>query len=252
MPLPPEVDQKISGRFEALRAEGEVLSADINRISTSNQSAFENWMGDRYSRVGPTPNSLPGIEESRFFNYRTKVLSLMELLRGNSRHISELMEEIRLMQSAAYIDQLVGILSGLKDDYDSGMLMSLSAQIEASVMSDYLEQAEQLLGANKSGQYGHVPAAVLTGAILEDSLRRLCDRQTPPLTSTKPNGEYKMLNALIDDLKKAGVFNELKAKQLRSWADIRNAAAHGQFDEFARSDVEQMLKGVQAFLADYM
>jgi hypothetical protein len=35
------------------------------------------------------------------------------------------------------------------------------------------------------------------------------------------------LNPLIDDLKKAGAFNELKAKQLRVWAAIRNkGSAH--------------------------
>ena len=61
-----------------------------------------------------------------------------------------------------------------------------------------------------------------------------------------------MLNALIDNLKNAGLYNELKAKQLRAWADIRNAAAHGKFGDFNRKDMEEMLKGVQNFLADYM
>lgn len=60
------------------------------------------------------------------------------------------------------------------------------------------------------------------------------------------------MNPLIDDLKKAGVFNELKAKQLRSWADVRNKAAHGEFDQFNRTDVEQMMIGVTNFLADHI
>jgi len=45
--------------------------------------------------------------------------------------------------------------------------------------------------------------------------------------------------------------NELKAKQLRAWADIRNAAAHGEFDKFKRADVEGMIRGVSDFLATY-
>jgi len=64
------------------------------------------------------------------------------------------------------------------------------------------------------------------------------------------NGDDKTMNTMIDDLKKAGVYNELKAKQLRSWADIRNSAAHGQFDQFKRMDVEQMLKGIKDFLGE--
>jgi hypothetical protein len=48
----------------------------------------------------------------------------------------------------------------------------------------------------------------------------------------KPDGDPKTSNPLIDDLKKAGVFNELKARQLRAWADIHNKAAHGEFGQF--------------------
>ena len=73
-----------------------------------------------------------------------------------------------------------------------------------------------------------------------------------PIALDNAKGEPKTLNPLIDDLKKANVFNELKAKQLRAWADVRNAAAHGEFAKFNRQDVEQMLVGVQNFLADYL
>jgi uncharacterized protein YutE (UPF0331/DUF86 family) len=65
-------------------------------------------------------------------------------------------------------------------------------------------------------------------------------------------GEPKTLSPLIDELKKAEVFNELKAKQLRSWADIRNAAAHGEFSAFGKSDVAQMISGINNFLAGYL
>jgi uncharacterized protein YutE (UPF0331/DUF86 family) len=61
-----------------------------------------------------------------------------------------------------------------------------------------------------------------------------------------------MMNRLIDELKRNGIFNELKAKQLRAWADIRNKAAHGDFEQFNRSDVKMMLSGVENFLADYL
>jgi uncharacterized protein YutE (UPF0331/DUF86 family) len=56
---------------------------------------------------------------------------------------------------------------------------------------------------------------------------------------------------LIDDLKKAGVYNENKAKQLRAWAGTRNHAAHGEFGEFTRTDVEQMVAGINTFLAEF-
>jgi uncharacterized protein YutE (UPF0331/DUF86 family) len=61
-----------------------------------------------------------------------------------------------------------------------------------------------------------------------------------------------MLNNLIDDLKKARVYNETKAKQLRAWADIRNRAGHGEFDQFDRKQVQAMITGVRDFLADFL
>jgi uncharacterized protein YutE (UPF0331/DUF86 family) len=87
---------------------------------------------------------------------------------------------------------------------------------------------------------------------LEKTLRKLCLTHQPPIAITDSKGDAKTLNPLIDDLKKAGVFNELKAKQLRAWADIRNKAAHGESDQFQRRDVEQMVRGVNNFLTDHI
>ena len=115
-----------------------------------------------------------------------------------------------------------------------------------------MEQAEALLGEGIEGKYDHVPAAVLCGAVLENALRRLWQKQTPPIEITKSNGQKKTLEPLIQDLQKAKVFNKLVADQLRAWAKIRNYAAHGEFNEFRREHVELMLPGVMDFLAMHL
>jgi hypothetical protein len=113
-------------------------------------------------------------------------------------------------------------------------------------------QAEQLLNEGHPGKFDHVPAAVLSGAVLEKGLRTLCGKQQPPVAILDSKDNPKTLNRLVDDLKKAAAFSELKATQLRSWAAIRNKAAHGEFDASTRSDVELMVPGIQNFLADYL
>jgi hypothetical protein len=150
------------------------------------------------------------------------------------------------------MQRALGILEALRDDLEKGFLDNFVLKMEAELAADYMGQAEGLLKEGQSGKFDHVPAAVLSGAVLEKALRTLCERQQPPIPTTNANGDHKTLNPLIDDLKKAGVFNELKAKQLRAWADIRNKAAHGEFAQFAKTDVEQMLNGVANFLADYL
>ena len=146
----------------------------------------------------------------------------------------------------------LGNLSGLKDNYEKGFLDDLQELVVADISADYMGQAEALLGEGIPGQYDHVPAAVLCGAVLEDSLRRLCQRQSPPISTDQPNGKPKTMDPLITDLQKENVFKKTKAAQLRSWAQIRNSAAHGKFSDFDKNDVESMLKGVTNFLADYL
>jgi hypothetical protein len=153
---------------------------------------------------------------------------------------------------AVNLTTFTGLLSAVRHSLDIGILPDPALTIEATIAADYLGQAEHLLDEGQTGQYDHVPAAVLAGAVLEKALRSLCDQQTPPIDTNKANGEPKTMDPMIDDLKKVGVFNALKAKQLKSWAGIRNAAAHGRFSDFTRADVEQMLPGITTFLVDYL
>ena len=228
MPFPPQIDDQIKQRFQALIQEVKPLLPD--------------------SRV-----TIVGGGDVTFYSLRIKVISLIQFVLGNSQRGTEMASEIgQLEPGSGAAEIMLGTLRGLKDDYELGMLNYLYEKIEADIAADYLGQAEQLLQEGQRGKFDHVPAAVLTGATLEDALRRLCQRQTLPVSITKPNGDPKMMNSLIDDLKKANVFNKLKAQQLRAWAGIRNAAAHGEFQEFDRKEVEQMLLGVQNFLADYL
>lgn len=250
MPLPPEVDTRIRKRFGDLIAEAESLAAEVQRVNEENLSKAERWMGDRHHR-GPGPR-LDAVGETDFFSLRTKALSLLEMFTGSGSHIATLRDEILALQDADFTQRLCGILKGLKDDYKQGMLEPLINQIEANIAADYLGQAEQLLMDGTTGNHDHVPAAVLIGAILEDALRRLCQRQTPPIDTHYPNGSPKTLDPLITELQKVNVFNKAKGDQLKSWAKTRNYAAHGEFTEFTRTEVEAMIAGIRNFVADYL
>ncbi len=146
----------------------------------------------------------------------------------------------------------IGFLRGIKADFECGLLDDLAAQIGAELSCDLLGQAERLLETGTTGQNDHVAAAVIAGAVLEQNLRQLCQRASPSIPLLTPKGDPKTLNPLIEDLKRSGSFTELKAKQLRAWADVRNKAAHGEFADFTRSDVEQMTKGIANFLAEHV
>ena len=216
MPLPPEVDQKIKDRFALI----------LNHAVSISGS------------------------ETGYYQVKTELFSLLYFISPSSPRFQQIREEIDGWDGLA-IAQLQGCVRGLKADYEAGMFDSLSHIVETHIATDYMKQAEKLLGEGKLGKNDHVPAAVLAGCVLEDRLRKLCQRQTPIIDTKKPDGNYKTLDPMIIDLLKANVFNKAKADMLKSWAKIRNYAAHGEFTQFNRADVEAMIIGIKAFLADY-
>lgn len=229
MPIQEELDAQIQQRLEDLLLRATQLDKEANETV---------WKWANNTRM-------------RFFALKTNFLAVLMML-GSSFYINSLVDEVTSFDDPLlHLDNLAGMIIALAEDYESGMLKSVIEEVEAEVTINYLEQAEELLSDAPAGTAQYGPSAVLLGTILENSLRLLCGRQIPPI-DTYNNGNHKKMNTLIDDLKKAGLFNEAKAKQLRAWAGIRNHAAHGQFDEFTREDVDLMLKGIRNFLGDYM
>jgi hypothetical protein len=241
MPFPPAIDENVRKRFSELIAEGLGVASGISEA---------NARAHREARqLGVISGGSFPANTADYQSLRAKALNLIDYVGASKRFADEIRKGSGISSDA---QQIVGILQGLADDYANGFLDSVIRRAEAEVAADYLGQAESLLAEGQSGKFDHIPAAVLLGALLEQGLRALCGRRVPPVPVLKANGEKIMMNGLIDDLKKAGVFNELKAKQLRAWAAIRNAAAHGEFATFGRTDVEGMQQGIATFLADHL
>jgi len=192
----------------------------------------------------PTPPNIIGddsLDEQSFIQWETSCLSLLGRVSGTDsvhyRNFHSLVGEI-----ADYTPALkgLGVLKAAKDDYENGHLFETRALIEAEVFDDFLEQAEHLL---TNGYYG--PAAVLAGSILEDGLRKLCQRKDVSLP-TKAT-----LDPMNVQLAKAGVYNALMQKRITALTDLRNKAAHGKWNEFNRSDVRQMIDQVRTFMETF-
>ncbi len=258
MPLPPQVNATICARFESLIAEAKILLAiyegeDAREHAYYQQPAMDPYAQHFPSEPLPPPPGMSGTLTA-FVSLRTRVVSVVEMLSSRAGdHPARIVLQLGTFPATTHgMQQIIGVLTGIFDDYKSGILEKVTAMIEAEVTADYLGQAESLLADNHTGLADRVPAAVLTGAVLENALRKLCQRQLPPIDLLNASGKHKMMAVIIDELKAAGLYNELQAKDLRAWADIRNAAAHGRFTDFDRGQVERMLTGVSAFLIKHM
>lgn len=145
----------------------------------------------------------------------------------------------------AHLSQVVGVAKAIEHDLAAGLLEDFKSILQADIFADFLEMGEYLL------QEGYKDAAaVIIGSVLEDGLRKLSERHG--LTVTNESGRPLTIDPLNSQLAKQEVYSKLIQKQITSWAHIRNKAAHGEFDEYNREQVQMMLLFVQNFSSEYL
>jgi hypothetical protein len=138
------------------------------------------------------------------------------------------------------VKSALGILKAAKNDYENGYLFDTRALIEAEIFSDILEQSEELL---KKGHYQ--VSAVVAGCVLEDGLRKLCNKNNITFPK-KPT-----IEPMNVELAKMGIYNQFIKDKISSIGKLRNHAAHGEWNEFNNKDVEDMINDVRRFMEDY-
>ena len=205
-------------------------------------------LGDKVlsTRESPGRGVIAGDVVDKFLasQWLTSTQSLMDRVFGSNsvyfNNIKKLAGEY-LGVNFGSCTQILGILMAAKNDYEHGYLFDVKKLIEADIFVDFLDQAETLL----NGGY-HIPAASLAGAVLEDTLRKICDHRNIEY-SDKTN-----INSLNMLLVKDGAYNKLIQKEITAKADIRNNADHGNFDQFNPSDVKDMVSWVKRFASDHL
>ena len=187
-----------------------------------------------------------------FVEWRTSCVAVLEQVVPKSSLLRRTVDAFdSIGNKPENLEFAISFIKSVKNELENGFLDDLALQIESEVLADYLDQAAKIL-KGESGALAYIPAAIIAGASLEKSLKTLCMGLTPPEPIVNEKGNPFGMNALIDILKKRQIYNELQAKQLRAWAAIRNSAAHGNFNEFNRQQVELMLDGVSLFVANYI
>jgi hypothetical protein len=138
------------------------------------------------------------------------------------------------------------ILDAFSNSLSSGLVTGISperrAQIE--VVSDYLEQAIILL--DDKNVHAAVPAVII-GASLEEFLRNWVEFENLSLGNRKPG-----IDTYTTILREAEYITKQDAKDITSWAGVRNHAAHGEWDKVANKEyVRLVLEGVNLFMRKY-
>lgn len=140
------------------------------------------------------------------------------------------------------VSNLEAFISYMQSGLGDGVSIERRAQID--VVSDFLEQANNLLDSK-----GVHPAAptVIIGAALEEFLRNWVEETNLDLSGKKPG-----LDSYAKLLREANLITKQDMKDITSWAGLRNHAAHGEWDEVKhKTRVSIMLEGVNLFMRKY-
>ncbi|EXB27660.1 HEPN domain protein [Acinetobacter baumannii 1437282] len=178
---------------------------------------------------------------ARYSEWIIKAQNLLKLSCGDdSVHYLAFVVQLRSSpDNVKRLRELIPIFSAAYDDLKNGFLITFKQIVQSEVFDSELEQAKSLLDSGYKNA-----AAVIAGTVLETAIKELCLNNGIAL-------DRKKLTHLNDDLAKASVYNKLQQKQITALADIRNNAAHGDYDQFTREDVERMIDDIERFLLNY-
>jgi hypothetical protein len=175
----------------------------------------------------------------------TRAIAAIHRISGaNSTYSKEVDRILKLSPHLpTHTTSIIGLSQALKEDINAGYIQNVTGLIQAEIFSDFLEMGTHLL---KEGYKD--AAAVIIGSVLEDTLRKLA--YANGIKTTNDKGKILTMEPLNIELAKKDIYNKLVQKQITSWADLRNNAAHGHYDKYDEKQVEMMALFVQNFCAE--
>jgi hypothetical protein len=211
-----------------------VLDSFIKLIDEGKKIMVDNgWNGKEFYSF---PNSMD------YLRFRTEAMNLIRRSCGeDSDHYNQIKQIALDKGNGYYFSHCFGVLEAAHRDFEAGLLFQIKSLVAAKLLEDFMSQAQALFDAGF-----HIPAASLTGAILEDTLRKLLEGKGIVIP------KKTKIDSLNSELVKLGVYDKLIQKRITALADIRNNADHGHFDKFTKADVEDMIKWTIRFTADYL
>lgn len=219
------IEEKILDRLDELIALGE----EVKQTRYSHSGGGIVYFGD------------DGVRGEMSHQWGVSCLNLLERVFGrDSPYYVKFDAFFSDLGSYSPMVRALGIIRAAREDIAKGALFDIRRLVEAEVFDDLLDQAQSLF------ENGYIaPAAVVAGCVLEDGLRKLCLQQDIVLPA-KPR-----LDQMNNELAKKGTYTKLVQKRITLLADIRNRAAHGDWADLKRADVEDMMNKVRGFMEEH-
>jgi hypothetical protein len=177
----------------------------------------------------------------------TRAIAAIYRITGNDSTYSK--DVNRLLQSMpalhVHTSSIMGIAQALLSDIKAGYVRTLVEMAHGDVFVDFLEMAQHLCDSGYKDA-----SAVIAGSTLESHVRGLCHKAGIPVETAKSSGDLapKKAETMNSELAAAMVYSKLDQKNITAWLDLRNKAAHGQYNEYSREQVAIQVTSVRDFI----
>lgn len=190
-------------------------------------------------------DGLSDLPEGDVFCFLTRARAAIHRIAERSVYVQQCEEIIQDKTFYGYkAMQLVGVLESIRADIDAGYLSTIAELIHGELFGDFLEMSQHLLDEGYKDA-----AAVIAGSSLEAHLRQLCHKNGIDTETTSPAGTSpKKADRLNSDLAKADIYSKLDQKNVTAWLDLRNKAAHGNYDQYELGQVALLISSVRDFI----
>lgn len=212
------MQEQVLQRIDALINEGQKLirGRDLGDYWVHDIEVVQGWMSSAANAIFQLapPSSFYRSEVERLTNHE-------QLKGGIPIHI---------------VQKLFGVLSSVREEAKNGLLEKLEYQAFATAFDDFIDHAAEFHRSGKAKE-----AAVLAAVVLEDTLKRIARKN-----GIDPSN--KSLEPLIDELMKAEVFTQVKAKRIKAYSGVRNPALHAEWDKIDIRDVGGLIEGTRELI----
>lgn len=206
-------------------------------IKEGNDVLATKWDKKQYFR-DQVIESQPYVDLEAFKKWKSNCNVLMNMLGELSKPWSESIEG---RKSNAYGNaiEIQGALKSIKQTIENGYLIKIEDLIFSEAFSNLLEQAEYLLEHNY-----FLASAVISRAVLEEKLRKICSQQKINFPKSKPT-----LSDYNQELYKTKFYSKVEYKHIDYLTSIGNNAAHN--NKFENDYASKLLDGVKVILNKY-
>jgi len=173
---------------------------------------------------------------------QTRAIAAIERTSGTSSIYFEKANTILQENDNSYnhLAGIIGVAESLLIDVKSGYLKSFEELIHADVFADFLEMSEHLVSSGYKDA-----AAVMAGSTLEAHLKKLANKFS---VAIEVSGRSKKSDVINSDLVKSNAYTKLDQKNVTAWLGLRNQAAHGNYNEYDKQQVNLLISSVRDFI----